>query len=72
MPDAKRPPVPNYWDYLRLDDLLDLQGGVEGDDAQLVPDELLFIVAWAFSLQFSILLSPLTFSRYSTVPTILI
>jgi tryptophan 2,3-dioxygenase len=38
------PPGPNYWDYLRLDDLLDLQGGVEGDDQQLVPDELLFIV----------------------------
>ena len=44
MADAPRPPVPNYWDYLRLDDLLDLQGGVEGDDAALVPDELLFIV----------------------------
>lgn len=39
-PDA----VPNYWDYLRLDPLLHLQGGVGTDDGELVADELLFII----------------------------
>lgn len=36
--------VPNYWDYLGLDRLLGLQGGIEGDESALVSDELLFIV----------------------------
>lgn len=34
----------NYWDYLKLNHLLDLQGGHEPDDRALVPDELLFII----------------------------
>lgn len=41
MPDA---PPANYWDYLQLAPLLDLQGGIEGDDNALVADELLFII----------------------------
>ena len=36
--------VPNYWDYLALDRLLDLQSGLGDDDASLVPDEMLFII----------------------------
>ncbi|HMR05809.1 MAG TPA: tryptophan 2,3-dioxygenase family protein [Polyangiaceae bacterium] len=36
--------TPNYWDYLKLDQLLSLQGGIEGDDAKLIPDELHFVV----------------------------
>jgi tryptophan 2,3-dioxygenase len=36
--------APNYWDYLNLDRLLTLQGGLEGDEASLLPDELHFIV----------------------------
>ncbi len=55
------PDVPNYWDYLRLDDLLDLQGGVEGDDEALVPDELLFIVVHqTYELWFKQVLRELT------------
>ena len=37
-------PAPNYWDYLQLDRLLDLQGGLEGDDQAISSDELHFIV----------------------------
>ena len=36
--------LPNYWDYLQMSTLLSLQGGLEGDEAALAPDELLFIV----------------------------
>jgi len=34
----------NYSDYLRLEELLALQGGVTGDERDLAADELLFIV----------------------------
>lgn len=37
-------PAPNYWDYLQLDRLLALQGGLEGDDSRISSDELHFIV----------------------------
>lgn len=61
MTDTPRPPVPNYWDYLNLDALLSLQGGVEGDDAQLVPDELLFIIVHqTYELWFKQVLRELT------------
>lgn len=33
-----------YWDYLNLDRLLELQGGLENDESQLLPDELHFII----------------------------
>ena len=38
------PTLPNYWDYLQLESLLSLQGGVEGGEEALVADELLFII----------------------------
>ena len=34
----------NYWDYIRVDELLDLQGGVNQDEAELANDEVMFIV----------------------------
>jgi len=37
-------PVPTYWDYLKLNSLLGLQSGLEGDEDQICPDELHFIV----------------------------
>src|SRR5262245_52662498 len=37
-------PSTTYWNYLRLLDLLELQGGNEGDDAKLSEDELHFVV----------------------------
>jgi tryptophan 2,3-dioxygenase len=33
-----------YWDYLKLDTLLGLQNGLEGDDASMSNDEVMFIV----------------------------
>ncbi|MCP5051728.1 MAG: tryptophan 2,3-dioxygenase, partial [bacterium] len=33
-----------YWDYLKLDQLLNLQGGVAGNDAELHEDEIHFIM----------------------------
>jgi len=51
---------PNYWEYLRLEELLDLQGGIEGDEDELMPDELHFIVVHqAFELWFKMILREL-------------
>ena len=36
--------MPTYWDYLKLDKLLAIQGGLEEDESRLMPDELHFIV----------------------------
>ena len=41
--EAGRRPT-TYWDYLNLEDLLSLQGGVSGDEKDLTPDEVVFIV----------------------------
>ncbi|HEY8431123.1 MAG TPA: tryptophan 2,3-dioxygenase family protein, partial [Sandaracinaceae bacterium] len=32
-----------YWDYIRVEDLLSLQSGVDGDESQLANDEVMFI-----------------------------
>jgi tryptophan 2,3-dioxygenase len=59
--DPPAPNVPTYWDYLRLDTLLSLQGGLEGDESALVPDELLFIVVHqSYELWFKMVLRELT------------
>lgn len=56
--------APAYWDYLRLDQLLSLQGGLEGDEAQLMPDELHFIIVHqAFELWFKLSLRELRLAR---------
>ncbi len=55
---------PTYWDYLRLDRLLDLQGGLEGDESQLMPDELHFIlVHQVFELWFKLVLRQIREAR---------
>src|SRR5712691_4026851 len=58
-------PTPaNYWDYLRLLPLLDLQGGVEGDDSHLSEDELHFIVVHqVFELWLKLVLRELRLGR---------
>lgn len=38
------PPATSYWDYIHVEQLLALQGGIEGDEAQLSDDEVRFIV----------------------------
>jgi tryptophan 2,3-dioxygenase len=58
-PSAAAAP-PNYWDYIRVDALLSLQGGLEGDEGQLSNDEVLFITAHqVFELWFKLILREL-------------
>ena len=56
--------TPTYWDYLKLDRLLELQGGLEEDEALLQPDELHFIVVHqVYELWFKLILSELRLAR---------
>ena len=56
--------VPNYTDYLKLGEMLKLQGGLENDEAALIPDELLFIVVHqALELWFKIVNRELRLAR---------
>ncbi len=55
---------PTYWDYLQLDRLLDLQGGVEQDETGQLPDETLFIVVHqAYELWFKVVLRSMRLAR---------
>jgi tryptophan 2,3-dioxygenase len=55
---------PTYWDYLKLDQLLSLQGGLEESAARLLPDELLFVVVHqAYELWFTLVLRGLREAR---------
>jgi tryptophan 2,3-dioxygenase len=36
--------IPSYWDYIRVEPLLGLQGGLDGDESRLGDDEVRFIV----------------------------
>ncbi len=63
-PHAAETPIPNYWEYLRIEELLSLQGGVEGDEAQLSNHEVLFIVVHqVYELWFKLVLRELTSAR---------
>ena len=60
MPTTPLPPVPNYWDYLRLSELLDLSRGLEVHEEDLVSDELLFVtIHQALELWFKMVLREL-------------
>ncbi|MCZ6598002.1 MAG: tryptophan 2,3-dioxygenase family protein [Planctomycetota bacterium] len=49
--------APNYWEYIRIEELLGLQGGLEGDESQLGNDEVLFItVHQVYELWFKLIL----------------
>jgi tryptophan 2,3-dioxygenase len=53
-----------YWDYIRVEDLLKLQGGVEDDESQITDHEVLFIaVHQVFELWFKLALRELTSVR---------
>lgn len=55
---------PTYWDYLKLDRLLGLQGGLEQDESRLLNDEIHFIVVHqAFELWFKLVLRELRLAR---------
>lgn len=68
MPDS----VPNYTDYLKLGELLKLQGGLEENEDELIPDELLFIVVHqALELWFKIVNRELKMARDQLIePTV--
>lgn len=58
------PATPTYWEYLGLDQLLSLQGGLDGDESRLMPDELHFIVVHqVFELWFKLILRELRLAR---------
>jgi len=53
-----------YWDYLRIADLLGLQGGVGGDESSISDDELHFIVVHqTYELWFKVVLRELRTAR---------
>ncbi len=63
-PGAGQAQTANYWDYLHLEQLLALQGGLERDEGQIEPDELHFIVVHqAFELWFKLVLRELRLAR---------
>ncbi|AKT36251.1 tryptophan 2,3-dioxygenase family protein [Chondromyces crocatus] len=58
------PPGTNYWDYIRVEDLLSLQGGYERDERKLGNDEVMFIVVHqVYELWFKLILRELTTAR---------
>lgn len=56
--------TPTYWDYLNLDRLLALQGGLEGDEDALLTDELHFIIVHqVYELWFKLVIRSLRLAR---------
>ncbi len=56
--------APNYWSYLRLPDLLNLQGGLEVDESRLASDEIHFIIVHqVFELWFKLTIHELRLAR---------
>ncbi|MFO0550395.1 MAG: tryptophan 2,3-dioxygenase family protein [Polyangiaceae bacterium] len=54
----------NYWDYIRVEELLRLQGGVDDDESKLKNDEVLFIVVHqVYELWFKLVLRELVSAR---------
>ena len=53
-----------YWDYIKVNELLDLQGGLTGDESALANDEVHFIVVHqVFELWFKVVLRELLVIR---------
>ncbi|MFT5478933.1 MAG: tryptophan 2,3-dioxygenase, partial [Planctomycetota bacterium] len=62
--EDKQAPATTYWDFIRVNDLLSLQGGLEHDEAQLENEEVLFItVHQIFELWFKLILRELRVAR---------
>ncbi len=54
----------NYWEYIRVEELLGLQGGFDGDEAKVENDEALFIVVHQiYELWFKLVLRELSAAR---------
>src|SRR5215510_6688213 len=62
--NAGRVAPPNYWDYIRSEELLTLQNGLAKSEDELSNDEVLFItVHQVFELWFKLILRELRFLR---------
>lgn len=58
------PDPATYWDYIKVEPLLSLQGGLGDDDGKLADDEVLFIVVHqVYELWFKVALRDLTAAR---------
>ena len=56
--------APNYWDYLKVPQLLELQNGLDETEADLAPDEIHFIIVHqAFELWFKLIIHQLRLAR---------
>jgi tryptophan 2,3-dioxygenase len=54
----------NYWEYIRVEELLGLQGGFDGDESKISNDETLFIVVHQiYELWFKVILRELSSAR---------
>lgn len=54
----------NYWDYIQVESLLRLQGGVEDDERSLANDEVVFVVVHqVYELWFKLVLRELSSAR---------
>jgi tryptophan 2,3-dioxygenase len=54
----------NYWEYIKVEELLSLQGGFDGDESKVNNDEALFIVVHqVYELWFKIILRELSTAR---------
>src|SRR5207248_574999 len=54
----------NYWEYIKVEELLGLQGGFDGDASKVGDDETLFIVVHQiYELWFKLILRELTKAR---------
>jgi tryptophan 2,3-dioxygenase len=59
-----QPRLTNYWDYIKVEELLALQGGLEQDDRGLENDEVVFIVVHqVYELWFKLVLRELRKAR---------
>lgn len=56
--------MPTYWDYLKLEDLLQLQNGLDADESDVSEDELHFIIVHqVYELWFKLVLRSLRLAR---------
>jgi len=61
-PQAPKPAT--YWDYIRVEDLLALQGGLDRDESKVCNEEVLFItVHQIYELWFKLVLRELRLAR---------
>lgn len=59
-----KPKRTNYWDYIRVRELMSLQGGLEHDEEQISHDEVIFItVHQVFEMWFKLMLRDLIAAR---------